>query len=62
LGYKFTIAEIKAFLGTILPRFVFSPAEGLEIARFNAILTRPYVVDKWELGTRLPVVVGRYTA
>jgi len=58
LGYKFTIAEIKVFLATIVSQFVFTPAEGVEITKFNAILTRPYVK---ELGTRLPVVVGRYT-
>lgn len=60
LGHKFTINEMKAFLATILPQFIFTPAEGMKISKFNAILTRPYVVDKWELGTQLPIVVGRY--
>lgn len=62
LGYKFSINQIKAFLATMLPQFVFSPVEGVEISKFNAILTRPYVVNKWELGTQLPIVVGRYGA
>lgn len=62
LGYKFTIAEMKAFLAVMLSQFVFTPKEDIEISKFNAILTRPYVVDKWELGTQLPVVVRRYTS
>ena len=60
LGYKFTIAEIKVFLSAIVPRFVFTPAEGVEITKFNSILTRPYIRDKGELGSGLPVVVGKY--
>ena len=60
LGYKFTIAEIKVFLAVIMPHLVFAPAEGIEITKFNAILTRPYIQDKLELGTGLPVVVRRY--
>ena len=60
LGYKFTIAEIKVFLAAIMPRFVFTPAEGVEITKFNSILTRPYVRDKLELGTGLPILVGKY--
>jgi cytochrome P450 len=60
LGYKFTIAEAKVFLATIMPQFVFTPAEGVKITKFNNILTRPYIKDQLELGPRLPVVVGRY--
>ncbi|KAF8060980.1 cytochrome P450 [Lyophyllum atratum] len=60
LGYKFSVNEMKAFLATMLPQFVFSPAA--DISKFNAILTRPYITNKWELGTQLPLVVGRYTA
>lgn len=61
LGYKFSMVEIKVFLGILLPRFVFKPQEGIEISKFNAILTKPYVKDQWELGTRLPLVVERYS-
>ncbi|RDB28478.1 hypothetical protein Hypma_015095 [Hypsizygus marmoreus] len=61
LGYKFCISEMKAFLATMLPQFVFTPAEGVEISKFNAILTRPYISGKWDKGTQLPIVVGRYT-
>ncbi|KAF5377300.1 hypothetical protein D9615_006383 [Tricholomella constricta] len=60
LGYRFTINEMKAFLATILPQFVFQPAA--KIAKYNSILTRPYVVNKFELGTQLPLVVGRYSS
>ncbi|KAF9456799.1 cytochrome P450 [Collybia nuda] len=60
LGYKFTITEMKIFLGMMVSRFVFVPKEGIKISKYNAILTRPYVVDKWELGTQLPVVVRRF--
>jgi hypothetical protein len=51
---------MKVFIATLLPQFVFDPAEGLEVGKFNAILTRPYVVDHFELGTRLPLVVKRF--
>ncbi|KAG5654282.1 hypothetical protein H0H81_005131 [Sphagnurus paluster] len=47
LGYKFTINEMKAFIATILPQFIFSPVA--EISKFNSILTRPYIRDKFEL-------------
>ncbi|KAA1468405.1 cytochrome P450 [Dentipellis sp. KUC8613] len=57
-GWKFTLLEAKVFLAVLLPSFKFSPAD--EISKFNAILTRPYVKGKFELGTRLPVRVERY--
>ncbi|KAG6814437.1 hypothetical protein H0H92_007441 [Tricholoma furcatifolium] len=58
LGYKFTINEMKAFIATILPQFIFRPAAS--ISKYNSILTRPYVTNKWELGTQLPLLVERY--
>lgn len=57
-GAKFSIFEMKIFLATLLPEFTFEPAE--DIRKYNAILTRPYVYDTFELGTRLPLKVGRY--
>lgn len=57
-GYKFSILETKFFIVTLLPHFVFKPAEN--IRKFNSIMTRPYVQNKFELGTRLPVKVSRY--
>ncbi|KDQ54909.1 hypothetical protein JAAARDRAFT_60368 [Jaapia argillacea MUCL 33604] len=59
-GWKFAIFETKLILAVLLPHFVFSPAE--EIKKYNAILTRPYVYNKYELGPQLPVRVGRYQA
>jgi cytochrome P450 len=57
-GWKFSILEMKLFLATLLPHFVFTPAE--DIRKYNAILTRPYVSDQYEHGSKLPVKVGRY--
>jgi len=62
LGYKFTIAEMKIFLTTILPRFEFSPVDDVRISKCNSILTRPYITDKWELGTQLPLRVKKLRA
>ncbi|KAG5646087.1 hypothetical protein DXG03_004510 [Asterophora parasitica] len=60
VGYKFTINEMKAFIATTILQFTFEPAA--EISKYNAMLTRPYITDKFELGTQLPLVVGRYSA
>lgn len=60
LGYKFTLAEIKIFLTVLILRFVFTPDPTIQIAKFNAILTRPYVIGRWDLGTRMPVLVQEY--
>ncbi|KAF8973810.1 cytochrome P450 [Flammula alnicola] len=57
VGYRFSIAEIKVFIATLLPHFEFRPAEGVKIAKFSTILTRPYVAGKWSEGTKLPLVV-----
>jgi cytochrome P450 len=57
-GWKFSILEMKLFLATLLPHFIFTPAE--DIRKYNAILTRPYVFDQFEHGSKLPVKVSRY--
>lgn len=59
-GWKFSVLEMKLFIATLLPQFVFSPAE--EIRSYNAILTRPYVYDQWQHGSRLPIKIGRYNS
>ncbi|OJA18829.1 hypothetical protein AZE42_00859 [Rhizopogon vesiculosus] len=56
-GWKFSILETKIFIATLIPHFLFEPAA--DIQKFNAILTRPYVYDQFEFGTRLPVKIGR---
>lgn len=59
LGNKFSTAEMKIFIATLLPTFTFAPAPGTEIRKHNSILTRPFIKDKWELGTRLPLTVRK---
>lgn len=56
-GWKFSMLQTKIFLATLIPHFFFEPAA--DIQKFNAILTRPYVYDQFEFGTRLPVKIGR---
>ena len=60
LGYKFTLAEMKIFLAILIQSFVFTPTPDIEIAKFNAILTRPYVIDQWDMGSQMPVLVKLY--
>jgi cytochrome P450 len=57
LGYRFSIAEMKAFIATIVPQFEFCPVEDIKISKFNTIITRPYVSGKWAEGTKLPISV-----
>ncbi|KIL70583.1 hypothetical protein M378DRAFT_66688 [Amanita muscaria Koide BX008] len=57
LGFKFTIAEIKIFLATLIPNFVFTPVPDIQIGKFNAILTRPFILGQWDKGTRMPILV-----
>ncbi|KAG2062086.1 cytochrome P450 [Suillus hirtellus] len=56
-GWKSSMLETKIFLATLIPHFVFEPAADIQM--FNAILTRPYVYDRFEFGTWLPVKIGR---
>lgn len=57
LGYRFSIAEMKCFIATLLPQFEFRPAEGVKVGKFNTIITRPYVSGKWSEGTQLPISI-----
>lgn len=57
-GWKFTIVEMKVFIATLLPHFSFAPAA--DVRKYNAILTRPYVKDQFELGSTLPLKVSKY--
>jgi cytochrome P450 len=59
-GYKFTIAEMKAFLITLLPYFRFSPVEGQRIGKYNGILVRPFVKGRLQDGLQLPLKVERF--
>ncbi|KAF9454954.1 cytochrome P450 [Macrolepiota fuliginosa MF-IS2] len=59
LGNKFSTTEMKIFLATLLTNFIFAPAPDTEIQKGNSILTRPFIKDKWELGTQLPLTVHK---
>ncbi|KAF4623790.1 hypothetical protein D9613_002033 [Agrocybe pediades] len=59
LGHRLALAHIKIFLATLLPRFEFNPAEGIEISKFGSTLTRPYVQGKWSDGSQLPLRVRK---
>ncbi|KAJ6626945.1 cytochrome P450 [Mycena sp. CBHHK59/15] len=60
-GYRFSLTEIKVVIATLLPQFVFRPAEGLEIGKYNSILTRPFVRDQLASGgIQLPLQVSQY--
>ncbi|KAJ7171840.1 cytochrome P450 [Mycena crocata] len=60
-GYRFSVAEIKVIIATLLPQFVFSPVEGIEIGKYNSVLTRPFVRDQLTSGgIQLPLDITRY--
>lgn len=56
-GHKFTIAEMKAFIITLLPRFRFTPIENQRIGKFNGILVRPFIKGQLKAGFQLPLNV-----
>ncbi|KAI5119934.1 hypothetical protein M0805_000899 [Coniferiporia weirii] len=57
IGWRFSVLEMKVFLAALLPHFAFAPAA--EIKRYNAIITRPYVEDRFEHGPALPLKVSK---
>ncbi|KAJ7640114.1 cytochrome P450 [Mycena rosella] len=60
-GYRFSLSEIKIILATLLPQFVFNPVEGIDIGKYNSVLTRPFVRDQLASGgIQLPLNVTRY--
>ncbi|KAJ7630451.1 cytochrome P450 [Roridomyces roridus] len=60
-GARFALIEAKVILATLLAHFVFSPVEGIEIGKFNSVLTRPFVRGKLqEDGIQLPLRVDHY--
>ncbi|THH12146.1 hypothetical protein EW145_g165 [Phellinidium pouzarii] len=60
VGWRFSVLEMKVFIASLLPHFAFAPA--VEIKKYNAIITRPYVENNFEHGPALPLKVSRYTA
>ncbi|KAH9926684.1 cytochrome P450 [Fomitopsis serialis] len=61
IGYRFALAEMKALLFVLVRAFVFELALPVEdIIKKNAIVQRPYVRDKVDQGSQLPLVVKPY--
>ena len=60
IGWRFSILEMKIFLATVLPNFNFAPVEGVAIARYNTVVTRPVVKGRRSKGPALPLTVSRY--
>ena len=60
IGYKLSVAEMKAFIATMILRFEFCPAPDIRISKFNTMVTRPYVLGKWEEGTQLPISIRKF--
>ncbi|CAK5280033.1 unnamed protein product [Mycena citricolor] len=60
-GYRIAILETKAVLATLVPHFLFAPVEGVEIGKFNAVSTKPFVRGQLDAGgCQLPLNVSRY--
>jgi len=60
-GYRFALLEAKVIIATLLPQFVFSPVEGIEIGKYNSVLTRPFVRDQLASGgIQLPLRISRF--
>ncbi|KAJ7139550.1 cytochrome P450 [Mycena epipterygia] len=60
-GARFALSEVKVIIATLLPHFVFSAAEGVEIGKYNSVLTRPFVRDQLASGgIQLPLGITRY--
>ena len=60
IGWRFSLLEMKVFLAALLPHLSFTPAA--EINKYNTIVTRPYVKDRLQNGSALPLMVSRYNS
>ncbi|EJD04362.1 cytochrome P450 [Fomitiporia mediterranea MF3/22] len=58
IGWRFSLLEMKVFLASLVPHFEFAPAA--EIKKYNAIVTRPYIEDRFEHGPALPLRVSKF--
>ncbi|KZT70528.1 cytochrome P450 [Daedalea quercina L-15889] len=61
IGYRFALVEMKALLFTLIRAFVFELALPVEdIIKKTAIVQRPFVRDKVEQGSQLPLILKPY--
>ncbi|KAJ6519296.1 cytochrome P450 [Mycena sanguinolenta] len=61
-GYRFALLEAKVVIATLVTHFVFSPVEGIEIGKYNSVVTRPFVRDRLDSeGFQLPLRISKYT-
>ncbi|KAJ7863192.1 cytochrome P450 [Mycena leptocephala] len=62
IGYRFSLAEQKAMIFTLIRSFVLELATPVEdIGRTSALaLTRPFIISEKEKGTQLPLIVKPY--
>lgn len=49
--------EMKALISALTRDFAFEPVA--EIRRFNTVVTRPYVKNRFEDGAQLPIRISR---
>ncbi|GAA5925029.1 hypothetical protein JCM1841_004053 [Sporobolomyces salmonicolor] len=58
IGYKFALLEIKVVLSVLIDAFEFAPRDpNIRVERGVQVITRPYVVGEFGLGTRMPLKV-----
>ncbi|KAF9793193.1 cytochrome-450 hydroxylase [Thelephora terrestris] len=58
IGMKFSVNEIKIILHILITNFSFHDT-GADIIKSNVIFTRPFIKDKYEEGSQLPLRVVR---
>ncbi|VDC03529.1 unnamed protein product [Peniophora sp. CBMAI 1063] len=62
IGFRFAIAEMKAFLFTLVRSFEFEPATSAgDVARTGTVLQRPSLLSQPDKGTQLPLRIREYS-
>ncbi|BGP01286.1 hypothetical protein NBRC10513v2_002238 [Rhodotorula toruloides] len=58
IGYKFALLEFKAVLSVLVDAFEFDRRDAdIQIEHRAQVITRPFVVNEMELGTRMPLKI-----
>ncbi|BGP23308.1 hypothetical protein JCM10295v2_002203 [Rhodotorula toruloides] len=58
IGYKFALLEFKAVLSVLVDAFEFDRRDAdMQIEHRAQVITRPFVVNEMELGTRMPLKI-----